>query len=47
MPRDESLFVDDHFIEVDDTPNYMTSNARLNFANNAKADPLQGNLQVC
>ncbi|GLV36439.1 Chromosome segregation 1 [Carabus blaptoides fortunei] len=41
MPRDESTFADDHFIEVDDTPNYMTSNAKLNFANNSKSDPLQ------
>lgn len=44
MPRDESTFPDDHFIEVDDTPSYTTSNARLNYANNNKSDPLQGKL---
>lgn len=42
MPIDESTFPDDHFIEVDDTPSYMTSNAKLNYANNAKTDPLHG-----
>lgn len=41
MPRDESTFPDDHFIEVDDTPNYTTANAKLNYANNSKSDPLQ------
>ncbi|KAF2896616.1 hypothetical protein ILUMI_09559 [Ignelater luminosus] len=39
---DESTFPDDHFIEVDDTPAYQTTSAKLNFANNAKSDPLQG-----
>ncbi|ERL89802.1 exportin-2 [Dendroctonus ponderosae] len=42
MPPDESTLPDDHFIEVDDTPTYQTSNARLNFANNSKEDPLPG-----
>lgn len=42
MPRDESTFPDDHFIEVDDTPTFQSSNAKLNFANNTKPDPLQG-----
>lgn len=46
MPRDESTFPDDHFIEVDDTPNYTTSNAKLNYANNSKSDPLQGNYKI-
>lgn len=41
MPRDESTFAED-FIEIDDTPNYATSNTRLNYANNQKLDPLQG-----
>lgn len=42
MPRDESTFPDDHFIEVDDTPTFQSTNAKLNFANNTKSDPLQG-----
>lgn len=42
MPRDESTLPDDHFVEVDDTPTYQTASAKLNFANNDKADPLQG-----
>lgn len=46
MPRDDSLFADDHFVEIDDTPNYMTANAKLNFANNSKTDPLAGNFIV-
>ncbi|XP_022913677.2 exportin-2 [Onthophagus taurus] len=41
MPRDESTFPDDHFIELDDTPTFQTASAKLNFANNAKLDPLQ------
>ncbi|KRT82399.1 hypothetical protein AMK59_3788, partial [Oryctes borbonicus] len=41
MPRDESTFPDDHFIEIDDTPTFQSSNAKLNFANNSKPDPLQ------
>ncbi|KAJ8973541.1 hypothetical protein NQ317_019292 [Molorchus minor] len=41
MPRDESTLPDDHFIEVDDTPTYQTTSAKLNFANNTKNDPLQ------
>lgn len=44
MPRDESTFPDDHFIEVDDAPTFQSANAKLNFANNAKSDPLQGNI---
>lgn len=44
MPLDESTLPDDHFIEIDDTPTFQTTSARLNFANNAKPDPLQGNL---
>ncbi|CAG9765851.1 unnamed protein product [Ceutorhynchus assimilis] len=40
MPPDESTLPDDHFIEVDDIPTYQTSNARLNFANTTKEDPL-------
>lgn len=42
MPVDESTFPDDHFIEVDDTPAYQATSAKLNFANNHKTDPLQG-----
>lgn len=42
MPRDESTFPDDHFIEVDDVPTYQSTNAKLNFANKTKSDPLQG-----
>ncbi|XP_056631908.1 exportin-2 [Diorhabda sublineata] len=41
MPVDESVLPDDHFIEVDDTPSYQTTSAKLNFANNTKNDPLQ------
>lgn len=40
MPPDESILPDDHFIEIDDSPAYQTSNARLNFANSKKEDPL-------
>ncbi|XP_050295241.1 exportin-2 [Anthonomus grandis grandis] len=42
MPPDQSTLPDDHFIEIDDTPSYQTSNAKLNFANNSKEDPLAG-----
>ncbi|XP_063905831.1 exportin-2 [Zophobas morio] len=42
MPLDESTLPEDHFIEIDDTPTYQTSSAKLNFANNTKPDPLQG-----
>ncbi|XP_060521599.1 exportin-2 [Cylas formicarius] len=42
MPPDETFLPDDHFIEVDDTPAYQTSNAKLNFANSSKSDPLLG-----
>lgn len=42
LPPDESTFPDDHFIEVDDTPTYQTSNAKLNFANADKEDPVAG-----
>lgn len=42
LPVDESTFPDDHFVEVDDTPAFQTTSAKLNFANNRKADPLQG-----
>lgn len=41
LPVDESILPDDHFIEVDDTPSYQTTSAKLNFANNTKNDPLQ------
>ncbi|XP_076259837.1 chromosome segregation 1 [Rhynchophorus ferrugineus] len=42
LPPDETTFPDDHFIEVDDTPAYQTSNAKLNFANANKEDPVSG-----
>ncbi|CAG9857406.1 unnamed protein product [Phyllotreta striolata] len=42
MPRDETTFPDDHFIEVDDTPAYQATSAKLNFADGTKNDPLQG-----
>lgn len=42
MPVDDNPLPDDHFIEIDDTPTYQTASAKLNFANNAKNDPLQG-----
>lgn len=42
MPRDESTFPDDHFIEIDDTPAFQSTSAKLNFANNSRPDPLQG-----
>ncbi|XP_017781726.1 PREDICTED: exportin-2 [Nicrophorus vespilloides] len=41
MPRDETTFPDDHFVEIDDTPSFQTTSAKLNFANAAKSDPLQ------
>lgn len=41
LPRDESTFDDDHFIEIDDTPTFQATSAKLNFANNTKIDPLQ------
>ncbi|XP_050506211.1 exportin-2 [Diabrotica virgifera virgifera] len=41
MPVDSSMLPDDHFIEVDDTPTYQTTSAKLNFANTVKSDPLQ------
>ncbi|XP_074027290.1 chromosome segregation 1 [Leptinotarsa decemlineata] len=41
MPRDESTFPDDHFIEVDDAPTFQTTSAKLNFASTAQNDPLQ------
>ncbi|CAG9836250.1 unnamed protein product [Diabrotica balteata] len=41
MPVDASILPDDHFIEVDDTPTYQTTSAKLNFANTTKSDPLQ------
>ncbi|KAK9747097.1 Importin-beta N-terminal domain [Popillia japonica] len=41
MPRDESTFPDDHFIEIDDTPAFQSTSAKLNFANNSRPDPLQ------
>ncbi|EFA07339.1 exportin-2 [Tribolium castaneum] len=41
MPLDESSLPDDHFIEIDDTPTFQTTSAKLNFANIAKPDPLQ------
>lgn len=43
MPVDESTLPDDHFIEIDDTPTFQAASAKLNFANNTKSDPLQGN----
>lgn len=42
MPRDESSLPDDHFVEIDDTPTFQATSAKLNFANTSKADPLQG-----
>ncbi|XP_044745803.1 exportin-2 [Coccinella septempunctata] len=42
MPTDESTLPDDHFIEIEDTPSFQTTSAKLSFASNAKADPLQG-----
>ncbi|KAL3287433.1 hypothetical protein HHI36_001904 [Cryptolaemus montrouzieri] len=42
MPTDNSTLPDDHFIEIDDTPTLHSSSAKLNFASNTKADPLQG-----
>lgn len=42
MPPDETTLPDDHFIEVDDTPTFQSSSAKLNFANRDKIDPLQG-----
>ncbi|XP_066140699.1 exportin-2 [Euwallacea fornicatus] len=42
MPPDESTLPDDHFIDIDDTPAYQTSNAQLSFANSKKEDPLVG-----
>jgi exportin-2 (importin alpha re-exporter) len=42
MPLDESTLPDDHFIEIDDTPTFQTTSAKLNFANTTKSDPLQG-----
>lgn len=42
MPLDQSSLPDDHFIEIDDTPTFQTSSAKLNFANVTKSDPLQG-----
>lgn len=44
MPVDESTLPDDHFIEVDNTPSYQTTSAKLNFANSSKNDPLQGKI---
>lgn len=44
MPTDESTMPDDHFIEIEDTPSFQTTSAKLNFASNSKPDPLQGNL---
>lgn len=41
LPRDESTFDDDHFVEIDDTPTFQATSAKLNFANNTKSDPLQ------
>lgn len=46
LPVDESTLPDDHFIEVDDTPAFQTTSAKLNFANNKKTDPLQGLLFI-
>lgn len=43
MPLDESTLPEDHFVEIDDTPSYQTTSAKLNYANNTKPDPLQGN----
>uniref|UniRef100_A0AAU7BNY5 Exportin-2 n=1 Tax=Propylea japonica TaxID=158624 RepID=A0AAU7BNY5_9CUCU len=42
MPTDESTLPDDHFIEIEDTPSFQTTSAKLNFASNNKPDPLQG-----
>ncbi|KAF5296580.1 hypothetical protein FQR65_LT10233 [Abscondita terminalis] len=39
---DESTFPDDDFVEIDDTPTFQTTSAKLSFANNSKSDPLQG-----
>lgn len=39
---DESTFPEDDFIEIEDTPTFQTTNAKLSFANNMKSDPLQG-----
>lgn len=41
LPVDESTFPDDHFVEIDDTPTFQTTSAKLNFASNRKEDPLQ------
>ncbi|KAK9880583.1 hypothetical protein WA026_011823 [Henosepilachna vigintioctopunctata] len=42
MPTDVTALPDDHFIEIDDTPTFQAVNAKLNFASNKSADPLQG-----
>lgn len=39
---DNSTIPDDDFVDVDDTPAYQTTSAKLNFANSSKSDPLQG-----
>lgn len=40
LPPDESTLVDDHFIEVDDSPGYQAQYAQLVCAKGADSDPL-------
>ncbi|XP_044735221.1 exportin-2 isoform X2 [Chrysoperla carnea] len=42
MPQDDTVFADDHFIEVDDTPTFEQAYSNLNFAKSPQLDPLQG-----
>ena len=42
MPRDETTLPDDHFVEIDDTPTFQTTNAKLNFATGVRQDPVRG-----
>ncbi|XP_074596688.1 chromosome segregation 1 [Brevipalpus obovatus] len=44
LPEDETVPEDEHFIEIEDTPGYQASYAKLVFASKQEPDPFEGSI---
>jgi exportin-2 (importin alpha re-exporter) len=46
LPEDSTIPVDEHFIEIEDTPGYQTAYSQLIFAGKGEVDPFKGKAEL-